>query len=59
MHAIDLITADIPPLRPQDEVGRALDWMEEFKVSHLPVVEDQRLVGMGPEARGVGLRSLP
>ena len=46
MHAIDLITADIPPLRPQDEVGRALDWMEEFKVSHLPVVEDQRLVGM-------------
>jgi len=46
MHAIDLITTDIPPLRPQDEVGRALDWMEEFKVSHLPVVEDQRLVGM-------------
>jgi acetoin utilization protein AcuB len=46
MHARDLITADIPPLRPQDEVGRALDWMEEFKVAHLPVVEDQRLVGL-------------
>jgi CBS domain-containing protein len=50
MHAIDLITADIPPLRPQDEVGRALDWMEEFKVSHLPVVEDQRLVGIVKDA---------
>ena len=46
MHAIDLITADIPPLRPQDDVSRALDWMEEFKVSHLPVVENRRLVGL-------------
>lgn len=50
MHARDLITADIPPLHPQDEVGRALDWMEEFKVAHLPVVEDQRLVGMVKDA---------
>jgi len=46
MHAIDLITPDIPPLRPQDDVGRALDWMEEFKVGHLPVVHEQRLVGI-------------
>jgi acetoin utilization protein AcuB len=46
MHAIDLITSDIPPLRPQDDIGRALDWMEEFKVGHLPVVEDRRLVGI-------------
>jgi len=49
MHAIDLITADIPPLRPQDEVTRALDWMEEFKVGHLPVVENRRLVGLVKE----------
>ncbi|MBK7946322.1 MAG: CBS domain-containing protein [Flavobacteriales bacterium] len=46
MHAIDLITADIPPLRPQDDVSRALDWLEEFKVGHLPVVEGRRLVGI-------------
>jgi CBS domain-containing protein len=46
MHAIDLITPDVPPLRPQDDVGRALDWMEEFKVGHLPVVNEGRLVGM-------------
>ncbi len=46
MHAIDLITPDIPPLRPQDDVARALDWLEEFKVGHLPVVQDGRLVGM-------------
>ena len=23
-----------------------MDWMEEFKVSHLPVVQDQRLLGL-------------
>ncbi|MCB0794731.1 MAG: CBS domain-containing protein [Flavobacteriales bacterium] len=46
MHARDLITPGVPPLRPDDPVGRALDWMEEFKVRHLPVVEQRRLVGM-------------
>lgn len=49
MHAIDLITAEIPTLRPQDDIGRALDWMEEFKVSHLPVVEGTRLVGLATD----------
>lgn len=49
MHAIDLITPEIPPLRPTDDIGRALDWMEEFKVTHLPVVEHTRLVGLVTE----------
>ena len=46
MHALDLITDDIPPLKATDPVGRALDWMEEFKVSHLPVVEGETLIGL-------------
>ncbi|MBS1583495.1 MAG: CBS domain-containing protein [Bacteroidetes bacterium] len=46
MHASDLITDDIPALKPEDTVSRALDWMEEFKVAHLPVVSDERLVGL-------------
>lgn len=46
MHAADLITDDIPQLRPGDPVPRALDWMEEFKVAHLPVIEGDRLVGL-------------
>jgi len=46
MHANDLVTPDIPPLRPQDGIGRALEWMEEFKVGHLPVVHERRLVGL-------------
>jgi acetoin utilization protein AcuB len=46
MHASDLITDDIPPVRPGDTVARALDWMEEFKVGHLPVVENGRLLAV-------------
>ncbi|MCB0791661.1 MAG: CBS domain-containing protein [Flavobacteriales bacterium] len=46
MRASELITQRIPPLRPDDTVTRALDWMEEFKVEDLPVVEGGRLVGM-------------
>ncbi len=46
MHASDLITSSILPLSPKDDIGRALDLMEEHKVSHLPVVLDGRLVGM-------------
>lgn len=45
MQASELITSDIPPLKPGDSIGRALGWMEEFKVSHLPVVDGTRLVG--------------
>jgi acetoin utilization protein AcuB len=46
MRAADLITDDIPPLKPTDPVSRALDWMEEFKVGHLPVIEGEHLVGL-------------
>ncbi len=49
MNAIDIITPDVPPLRPQDDIARALEWMEAFKVAHLPVVDAQRLVGMVKE----------
>lgn len=46
MHASDLITPDIFPLKPTDPVSLALDRMEEFKLGHLPVVENDHLVGM-------------
>jgi predicted transcriptional regulator len=45
MKAFELITHEIPPLRPSDPVGRALEWMAEFKVGHLPVVDGKRLLG--------------
>lgn len=46
MHATDLISADIVPLKPADPVSLALERMEDLKLAHLPVVEGGRLVGL-------------
>jgi acetoin utilization protein AcuB len=49
MLAGDLITDEIPPLKITDTVEVALDWMEQFKVSHLAVVNDRELIGVVSE----------
>lgn len=49
MLAGDLITDEIPPLKISDTVEMALDWMEQFKVSHLPVVKNRELIGLVAE----------
>jgi CBS domain-containing protein len=46
MQAIDLISDNIPPIRPEDTGVKALKWMDEFKVSHLPVVRDREFLGL-------------
>lgn len=46
MLARELISRIVPPLRPNDEVARALAWMDEFKVSHLPVVDENEFLGL-------------
>jgi CBS domain-containing protein len=50
MRAKDLITEEIPPLTHLDTGDRALNWMEEFKVSHLPVLKNGNFVGVISEA---------
>jgi acetoin utilization protein AcuB len=50
MLAKDLITHDIPPLKTSDTGLKALTWMEEFKVSHLPIVNNQDYLGMISDA---------
>lgn len=49
MLTADLITEDIPPLKSSDTVNLALQWMEEFKVNHLPVIEGKEFVGIVSE----------
>ncbi len=46
MNAIDLITDELPPLRPADSGNKALAWMDEFRVGHLPVVEGTKYLGL-------------
>ena len=45
MTAEELITEEIPPLLSSDTGEKALTWMEEFKVSHLPVLKNGNYVG--------------
>lgn len=46
MIASELISYDIPPLKLSDNGTKAMDWMEEFKTTHLPVVNQNTYVGL-------------
>lgn len=46
MLAKELISDAIPPLTPSDNIQKALDRMAEFRLSHLPVVDEVQLLGV-------------
>ena len=46
MLAQDLITDNIPPLKVTDSGLRVIDWMYEFKTTHLPVVDKGKFLGL-------------
>jgi acetoin utilization protein AcuB len=50
MRAIELITEEIPPLTHTDTGENALRWMDELKVSHLPVLKNGNFVGVLSES---------
>lgn len=50
MIALELISYDVPPLKLSDSGTKALDWMEEFKISAIPVIQDNKYKGLISEA---------
>lgn len=46
MIAQNLVSEVVPPLRPTDNGQKALNWMDIFRISHLPVVDGKRLLGL-------------
>ena len=46
MIAEDLISREIPPLRTSDTGLKAVSWMEEFKIFHLPIVNHTDFLGL-------------
>ena len=46
MLANELMTDDIPPLKTSDTGVRALAWMDELRVSHLPIVNNVDFLGL-------------
>ncbi|GAB4238421.1 MAG: hypothetical protein Tsb0034_14020 [Ekhidna sp.] len=45
MIAEQLINFMVPPLKPSDEITRAKQWMDEFRVKELPVVDEKTFMG--------------
>jgi CBS domain-containing protein len=45
MIAEDLINHMIPPLKATDDAHKAIVWMEEFRCNHLPVIDNNKLLG--------------
>ena len=43
----EIISVTIPPLHLTDSVARAQDLMTDFRVAHLPVIEEDKLIGIG------------
>lgn len=54
MVAIELIADAIPPLRTTDNIQKALDRMAEFKVRHLPIVNEDQYLGLVAEEELAG-----
>lgn len=46
MVAVDLISHNIPPLKTSDTGQTALNLMEIFRISHLPIVNNQDFLGL-------------
>ena len=46
MRAEELISEIIPPLKYNETGERAIDWMNELRVSHLPVVNGTEYIGL-------------
>lgn len=45
MIAQEIINHMIPPLKSSDDAHKAVVWMEEFRCNHLPVIDNNRLLG--------------
>lgn len=50
MLAIELITDAVLPVHPTDTVQTVIDRMVEFRVRHLPVINEQQFVGLIAES---------
>ena len=49
MLARALISDSVPPIKTSDTVAVVLDWMSEFKVNQLPIVNNEELLGVVTE----------
>lgn len=53
-----LLKADLPALHSKDDPINALNMMDEFRVGHLPVTENNKFLGIISETTLLGLESI-
>ncbi len=58
MIAKELINDSYPPLKLSDSGLKALNWMEEFRLEHLPIVDNLNYIGLASEEDILKLSSL-
>ena len=46
MYAYELISDAIPPVRTSDTIQKIIDRMAEFRVNHLPIVDNNQYIGL-------------
>jgi acetoin utilization protein AcuB len=49
MFAIELITDAVPPVHTSDTIQQVIDRMIEFRVRHLPIVNEEQFLGLVAE----------
>ena len=49
MLAKDIISENVPPLKIKDTGDKAIEWMYEFKLTHLPLVDHKKYMGLVSE----------
>lgn len=54
MVAIELIADSIPPVHTSDTIQKVIDRMVEFRVRHLPIVNEEQFLGLVSESDLVG-----
>lgn len=47
--ALNMINPDIPTLLPSEDPENALSLMDQYRVAHLPVIENGKFIGMASE----------
>jgi len=55
MLAKEILSDLIPPVRPTDPGSRVTGWMDLYRVSQLPVVEEESYIGLVTDADILGL----
>ncbi len=50
MLAVDLITNELPTLTLEDNFQQVSSWMDEFKMTHLPVINEGKYMGLVSES---------